>query len=40
MPESSFDGQPDMYGVGVNQIIGSSAKALDTTLFTFDEDHG
>lgn len=35
MPEVSFDGEPETYGVGVNQILCSRAAVQAGRLFTF-----
>jgi hypothetical protein len=38
MPEASFDGHPETYGVGVNRITTTAARLADRRLFTFESD--
>lgn len=38
MPEVSFDGEPENYGVGVNQIIATRGTMPDGRLFTFSAE--
>jgi hypothetical protein len=37
LPEVSFDGEPETYGVGVNQVTIASPPLLDHRLFAFQE---
>jgi hypothetical protein len=39
MPEVSFDGQPETYGVGVNRVTAHATSLLSGRLFTFRTAH-
>lgn len=40
MPEIKFEGEPEKYGVGVNQIVAQSGKLSANRLFTFCTPQG